>query len=246
MYDGHAALPSAVHWANSGLCDDYLISPMINANVASLTLWTDGCSGVYCDAIDVQVLLVIGDAGGGDDILVGSLREVWAAAADPYNWNEGTWDLTPLLPGGSFRVISGTSASGDSIAIDDVDSRDLGGGERLQPGRVPDDCEPNVDGDALPDVCDPCPGDAGNDADGDGFCESDEICDDDPLKQDPGQCGCGTPDSDSDGNGTADCLDSPGTIPTISEWGLVILALLLLTSAKVAFRRSASSGFSAT
>ncbi|MBL7964314.1 MAG: T9SS type A sorting domain-containing protein [Flavobacteriales bacterium] len=34
-----------------------------------------------------------------------------------------------------------------------------------------------------------------------------DLCDNDPLKINPGQCGCGVPDTDSDGDGTADCVD---------------------------------------
>jgi hypothetical protein len=34
-----------------------------------------------------------------------------------------------------------------------------------------------------------------------------DDCPDDPAKQTPGACGCGTPDDDMDGDGTADCLD---------------------------------------
>ncbi|MCO6436137.1 MAG: PKD domain-containing protein [Phycisphaerae bacterium] len=42
---------------------------------------------------------------------------------------------------------------------------------------------------------------------GGGGSESD-ACPDDPLKTDPGLCGCGVPDTDSDGDGTPDCNDS--------------------------------------
>ncbi len=37
-------------------------------------------------------------------------------------------------------------------------------------------------------------------------CEGD-LCPTDPNKTEPGQCGCGTPDTDSDGDGTANCKD---------------------------------------
>ena len=34
-----------------------------------------------------------------------------------------------------------------------------------------------------------------------------DSCPNDPLKTDPGICGCGTPDTDADADGTADCID---------------------------------------
>jgi hypothetical protein len=45
---------------------------------------------------------------------------------------------------------------------------------------------------------------------------------------------------DADDNGLDDLCDTGGTIPTVSEWGLVILTLLLLTGAKIYFSRRPS------
>ncbi len=45
------------------------------------------------------------------------------------------------------------------------------------------------------------------DADGDGFANCVDGCPSDPLKQAPGQCGCGVSDLDSDGDGAASCID---------------------------------------
>ncbi len=62
----------------------------------------------------------------------------------------------------------------------------------------------DVDGDGAGDAavtqssCTQPPGFVANNGDG---------CPSDPLKVAPGQCGCGVPDVDNDGDGTADCID---------------------------------------
>jgi hypothetical protein len=57
---------------------------------------------------------------------------------------------------------------------------------------------------------DPCAA-LGGDTDGDGTCDANDGCPNDPNKTAPGDCGCGVADTDSDGDGTADCIDGcPG------------------------------------
>jgi len=83
------------------------------------------------------------------------------------------------------------------------------------------------DGDGQGDACDPCPIDNPDDIDGDGVCGSDDLCpgEDDTI--------------DEDNNTTPDCLEN---IPAVSDWGLVVLTLLLLTAWKIHFgRRTAPS-----
>lgn len=46
-------------------------------------------------------------------------------------------------------------------------------------------------------------------------CEED-LCPSDPIKESPGQCGCGTPDTDTDSDGTADCNDACPSDPNRS------------------------------
>jgi hypothetical protein len=96
----------------------------------------------------------------------------------------------------------------------------------------------NVDGDARGDACDNCPsvanntqGDADSDgvgdscdncptvsnagqgnADGDPLGDACDGCPGDPLKSAPGACGCGQPETDSDGDGAPDCIDNCDTI----------------------------------
>ncbi len=46
-----------------------------------------------------------------------------------------------------------------------------------------------------------------------------DNCPNDPDKTDPGKCGCGIPDTDSDGDGVADCLDKCPLDPKKTESG---------------------------
>ncbi|MBI4718374.1 MAG: hypothetical protein HY763_11255 [Planctomycetes bacterium] len=108
-------------------------------------------------------------------------------------------------------------------------------------------CDSDADGDGVNAVCgDGCPDDAmkiapgqcgcGNtdmDADGDGTADCVDGCPNDPDKSVPGVCGCGVSDRDTDGDGVPDCAED---VPAVSAWGAVVLALLLLSAAKVAFR----------
>jgi len=72
------------------------------------------------------------------------------------------------------------------------------------------------DGDGTPDCVDGCPNDPDKTAPGTCGCGVPEtpdcpgdLCPDDPNKTEPGVCGCGVPDSttDTDGDGTPDCVD---------------------------------------
>jgi len=126
-----------------------------------------------------------------------------------------------------------------------------------------DACEPDGDGDGLIDDCDGCPADPNKtdpgqcgcgtsetDSDSDGTPNCIDGCPNDPGKTDPGICGCGVSDIlDADGDGVPDCVDQcpgvddadfapecVGAIPTVSMWGLIVLALVLLIGGKIAFR----------
>ncbi len=91
----------------------------------------------------------------------------------------------------------------------------------------------DTDGDGVGDSADNCPlvlnaDQADTDGDGQGNeCDSDDDddgapdasdgCPNDADKTSPGICGCGVPDIDSDGNGTADCLDNADPLDADGE-----------------------------
>ena len=77
------------------------------------------------------------------------------------------------------------------------------------------------------------------------------------AKTTPGECGCGVSDNaDSDTDGVPDCIDQcPGiddaifapectvAIPAVSQWGVVVMALLLLVAIEIRYgiRRAPSN-----
>lgn len=127
------------------------------------------------------------------------------------------------------------------------------------------ECEGDTDGDGVDAICgDECPTNSEKtapgvcgclvsdvDSDGDGVPDCDDECPGDPEKVEPGTCGCGVDDNaDSDNDTVPDCVDAcPGVddavfapecqeaIPTLSSWGVLVLALLLLVMAKIRFGR---------
>ena len=93
--------------------------------------------------------------------------------------------------GSPSRVVDGLSRGGvDIFRIAGVD---------LDGDGVED---PDADFDGLPDAQD-------IDDDNDGTLDANDGCPFDPLKSEPGACGCGVPESgDADGDGIADCNDA--------------------------------------
>ena len=90
-----------------------------------------------------------------------------------------------------------------------ADTDDDGVGNACDECEGPDDLD--SDGDTIPDACDLCAGfDDLIDEDGDGVPAGCDACPEDPQKTEPGACGCGLADTDSNGNGIPDCGETTG------------------------------------
>jgi len=151
----------------------------------------------------------------------------------------------------------GVGADTDPCPNDPDDDKD-GDGLCGNVDACPNDADNDKDGDGQCGNVDPCPNDADNDKDGDGLCGNVDPCpnDADNDKDADGDCGdvdaCpNDPDNDKDGDGICGDVDNcPNDfgqdackqIPTVSEWGLIIMTLLLLVAAKSYFgvRRQAA------
>lgn len=158
--------------------------------------------------------------------------------------------------GGTFLGADSVCAgSADGDAVDDVcDNCPM----------IANDDQADADGDGTGDACDGCPDDPAKtsvgqcgcgtpdtDSDGDSIADCVDGCPDDPNKDSPGACGCGVAETgDNDGDGVNDCVDQcpgvddsvfapgcAGAIPTMSQWGIICLALLLAVAGKIYFGR---------
>ncbi len=83
--------------------DTWLLSPEIELTEGGFTVWTMGCFGQpWCPNYTVDVMIVVGEPGGGDDMRIGALEDLWSNNFEVYSI--GTADLGPLVPDGPFRI----------------------------------------------------------------------------------------------------------------------------------------------
>jgi len=107
--------------------DEWLVSPAYDLAAATTTLsmWTNG-SVYWCrdtfDNCDLEIWLVVGGVGGGDDILLGTVDSDWTAS---FTWTQSTFDLTsyaPISASIGFRYVGtdGAQISLDAVTLDGV------------------------------------------------------------------------------------------------------------------------------
>ncbi|MBP6574412.1 MAG: hypothetical protein KA230_08175, partial [Flavobacteriales bacterium] len=102
---------------------------------------------------------------------------------------DGTSDCSDGCPNDANKTAPGTCGCGS-----------------LEPASACDDSNVCTTNDVVGANC-LCAGTPSPDADGDGTCDAQDACPNDPLKIAAGACGCGVLDTDSDVDGTADCND---------------------------------------
>ncbi len=149
-------------------------------------------SGAICAGTNVTFTATAGNLGGG------TASYQWKLNGGNVGTNSSTYSNASLANGNTVSCtitvaggacLSGTTANSNTVTMN----------------------VPTTD-DGNPCTLDACSN--GNvthtfqDADGDGTCDANDGCPNDPNKTAPGICGCGVADTDSDGDGIANCNDN--------------------------------------
>jgi VCBS repeat protein/HYR domain-containing protein/thrombospondin type 3 repeat protein len=166
------------------------------------------------DSNDVSVRLGRGDGRFGPETRFGAGSDAFFIAAGRLNGDHRTDLAVPIYFGVATLLNQGPFPDTDGDGLDDAaDScTDSDGDGRGDPGLSVNQCptdncpeivnpdQANRDEDRRGDACDPCPGSANNDADGDGACDDIDTC--------LGLYNASQSDSDGDGRGDA-CDNCP-------------------------------------
>ncbi len=102
--------------------DEWLLTPVQNLAAAATTLsfWSFG-SLYWCrdtnNNCDLEVWLVVGAVGGGDDVLLGLADPSWTAN---WTWAQTTFDITAQMPRNAAIGFRYHGNDGAQIALDDV------------------------------------------------------------------------------------------------------------------------------
>jgi len=119
---------AAVNYDTS-LQNEWLLTPEFVLQEGTLSFWSFG-SVIWClyeyDNCDLNVWIVVGAPGGGDDVFVGLADDDWL----DYWYGQSVFDLTPLLPGGPVRIgfqyygNDGAKVGIDVVVLDGLDGVD--------------------------------------------------------------------------------------------------------------------------
>ncbi|HSF80859.1 MAG TPA: S8 family serine peptidase, partial [Anaerolineales bacterium] len=118
--------------------DEWLLSPEMTLTEGTLSFWSFGslywCRDTY-DNCDLNIWIVVGEVGGGDDIFVGKADGSWTSS---YTWSQSVFNLTALLPIGPVRIgFQYAGLDGAQIALDDILLDGTAGGPCTAPSDVP-------------------------------------------------------------------------------------------------------------
>jgi hypothetical protein len=84
--------------------DEWLITPPIEVSSGVVSMWSLG-SLFWCrednDNCELNVWIIPGELGDGDEILLGRVNEDWTGT---FVWSQSTFDLTPHLTGAPVRI----------------------------------------------------------------------------------------------------------------------------------------------
>ena len=114
--------------------NEWLVSPALSMTEATLFFWSKGdlhwCRDLH-NGCELFVWLVVGDVGGGDDIMVGRADDDWIGTDI---WSQSSMDLTPFLPASTPVKIGfnymGWADRGD-VGLDDIRVVGQGGLNRI-------------------------------------------------------------------------------------------------------------------
>ncbi len=159
-YEGGAMIFGNMEEGKSGAragLDVYLLSPELTMTDGILSFCTNGAavgSQPWCDE-QLDLMVVIGEPGGGDDIFVGSVSDLWSGYFGGFD--EGVFDLSELLPGGPFKLgfrYYGEGTEFENALIDQILLTRKQPGSDCNDNGIPDDCDlRDCDGSAWCDDC---------------------------------------------------------------------------------------------
>ncbi len=187
-------------------------------------LWCDGVE--TCDAIFGCQSGTAVDCTDTDDCTIDTCVEATDSCSNVDNPADsdadGTIDCFDGCPNDPDKIVEGVCGCG--ISDNDGDSDGVADCNDNCPG-ISNPLQVDADLDDFGDVCDNCPDDLNTDqadADSDNVGDVCDGCASDPVKTEPGICGCNVAEdmTDTDSDGTIDCVDGCVDDPNKTESGV--------------------------